>query len=238
MSLFIATTFCRHTNYGVVRRTKSNIILYLSSQSLNKKVHYTTRRSNSTIQKDSDDKSEIFYEGPFAGMSTRLKAVSITSAVVGAFGVPTLLFIYSGDVSQLGQFAVGGTATAAACGSTVLVHYFFTPYVHTLERIHVNRAIDETTSEPTSNQKNLIKATWRNLFVMKQETIFDPSIDVTPYDGNRPFCNFFVKGIPLYVHPELVMDDTVRKNLLGETAEQFNMPDKENRSDDEDELKK
>lgn len=236
MSLLIASEFFRHSNCYIFRRTKSNILQRLSSRQFNKKVHYATRRSISTIQDDSKEKSDIFYEGPFAGMSTRLKAVSITSAFVGAFGVPTLLFMYSGDVSQLGQFALGGTATAAACGSTVLVHYFFTPYVHTLEHVHVKETVDETTSEP--EQKKLIKATWRNLFVLKQETIFDPLIDVTPYDGNRPFCNFFVRGIPLYVHPELVMEDTLRKKLLGETAEQFNMPDKQNRNNDEDELRK
>jgi len=232
MSLLIAN---RRINSSVARQASERIFHHLSSRLSSKNLCYITRRTIS-ISQDSKEKSEIFYEGPFAGISTRLKAVSITSAVVGALGVPTLVYMYSGDISHLGQFAVGGTATMAACGSTVLVHFFFTPYVHTLERVNMQETGNESDAEP--DKKELIKATWRNLFVVKQETVFDPLIDTSPYNGNRPFCNFFVKGIPLYVHPELIMDDTLRKNLLGETAARFNMPNKQNRNDDEDEITK
>jgi len=195
---------------------------------------------------DKKETSEIFYEGPFAPMSLRLKFVSISSAIIGVFGVPTLIYMYSGDIPQAAQYALGGSTMFTACGSTVAVHAFFTPYVHTLEHVNIRQCrnnngekdIEEHSITNTANQEKLVKATWRNLFVIRQETVFDPAKDATPYkNGMRPFCNFSVNGIPFYVHPELIMDDVLRKHLLGdEVAKKFNMPGERVRENDEDEL--
>lgn len=185
--------------------------------------------------------AELLYEGPFSVLTTRLKAISITSAVVGAIGVPVVIALYSGDVPAVGQYAMGGTTMLAACGSTTAVNFCFAPYVHTLERVPVRQCHgEEETSEQVEEraaQEYLVKATWRNIFVMKQEVVFDPATDVTEYGGFRPFCNFMAKDVPLFVHPESLMDDELRKQLLGDSeAKKFNMPDKENRKNDEDEL--
>lgn len=185
--------------------------------------------------------ADLIYEGPFSVLSTRLKAVSISSAAVGAIGIPVLIALYSGDVPEIGQYALGGTTMLAACGSTAAVNFCFAPYVHTLERVPMRKCQgkEETPEEVEARaaQDYLIKATWRNMFVMKQETVFDPATDVTEYKGIRPFCNFIAKGVPLFVHPEVVMDDNLRKQLLGEKeAARYNMPDKANRKYDEDEL--
>mmetsp|Transcript_25695 Transcript_25695/g.29348 ORF Transcript_25695/g.29348 Transcript_25695/m.29348 type:complete len:270 (-) Transcript_25695:8-817(-) len=205
---------------------------------------------NSTEAKD-DESSEIFYEGPFAPMSLRVKFVSISSAIVGAFGVPILLYMYSGNIPEAAQYALGGTTMLTACGSTVAVHYCLTPYVHTMEHVDTPQCLEKANEtdtekflenaleflENSSDEKKWVKATWRNLFVMRQEIVFDAAKDALPYNGLRPFCNFSVNGIPLYVHPELIMDDSLRKMLLGgDVANEFDMPKDRVRKGDEDEL--
>jgi hypothetical protein len=66
---------------------------------------------------------------------------------------------------------------------------------------------------------------------MKVETVFDPKTDVEQYSGIRPFCNFVAKGIPLYVHPELILDDELRVDLVGE--EEATPKDKTIKEDDD-----
>ena len=152
-----------------------------------------------------DDKSKhkqpaILYEGPFAQLSLRLKRVSVTTAALGVVGMPLLMALHGGDVPATGQLAVGGTAIMAAAGSTVALSFCFSPYVHKLERV------DDTQ----------IKATTANILGMRVETTFDPSRDVGKAAGSRPFCNFTAKGLPMYVHPEMVYDDELRLQLIGE----------------------
>lgn len=150
--------------------------------------------------KDQQPAGAILYEGPFAQLSLRLKRVSVTTAALGVVGMPLLMALNVGDVPVTGQLAVGGTAIMAAAGSTVALSFCFSPYVHKLERV------DDTQ----------IKATTANILGMRVETTFDPSRDVGKAAGSRPFCNFTAKGLPMYVHPEMVYDDELRLQLIGE----------------------
>jgi hypothetical protein len=59
----------------------------------------------------------------------------------------------------------------------------------------------ETTTMQKRAKDTLLKAWTRTLFLQYDTTIFDPTIDVQPYKGLRPMCNFVAKGRPLYVHP-------------------------------------
>lgn len=200
-------------------------------------VHFAKRLN--TI--DIDQPSNVVYEAPYSGITTRLKAVSISSASVSVIAIPLILHLYAGDIPQIGQYALCGTTMFAACGSTVAVNFCFAPYVHTLEKIPVRKCHAKVESEEQTDckpgQHHLIKATWRNFLLMKQETIFDPALDVTEYKGIRPFCNFVAKGVPFFIHMEILLDDRLRKQLVGEKeAKKYNMPDKEMRKNDEDEL--
>lgn len=70
------------------------------------------------------------------------------------------------------------------------------------------------------------------------ETIFDPATDVTtPSENNRPFCNFMVKGMPMYVHKEMVQDHKLRVQLVGEEdlqkKEELEAMNKKKTDDDE-----
>mmetsp|Transcript_45265 Transcript_45265/g.137906 ORF Transcript_45265/g.137906 Transcript_45265/m.137906 type:complete len:244 (-) Transcript_45265:115-846(-) len=188
--------------------------------------------SEPEAKKGNEDISDLLYEGPFASLSLRLKRVSITSAVVSLIGVPLLVALHGGDVPGVGQLAVGGTAVFAATGSTIALHYCFSPYVHMLERIPAHDPIRGSGEfDATNGGKDLLKATTRSIATMKVETVFDPATDVTQPTGNRPFCNFLVRGIPMYIHPEMIYDESLRIQLVGERKEEEH--ESNNKDDDE-----
>jgi len=118
--------------------------------------------------------------------------------------------------------------------------FCFSPYVHSLEWISIKApscitphahadanadadadadANEETTTENVVKEHRLIKAQTRNIFALPVETVFDPYTDVINENvakkNNRPFCNFIAKGVPLYVHPNLVLDEELRVLLVG-----------------------
>ena len=196
--------FC-HSDYQSMftRYSSRNIIRHNSDDVKSKRI-------GNGDQEKSEDKQGVIYEGSFASLTLRLKRVSLTTAFMGLFGVPLIAFLKNGgDVPAVGKAAVGGVAVIAATGSTLALSFCFSPYVHTLEIIPSSKKGD-----------GLLKATNRNILGLTVETIFNPEIDVQPYKGNRPFCNFLVKGKPLFVHPELIHDQKLYLQLFGETKEQ------------------
>ena len=164
--------------------------------------------------------SQLLYEGPFSDLALRLKVISVTSAALSIVGIPLLITLHTGDVPPMGQLAVGGSAMIGAVGSTVAMSFVFSPYVTALERVPIRQCHskrgEDSEHEEHAAQEWLLKATTRNILAMKVETVFDPKTDVTQYSGIRPFCNFVAKGVPLYVHPELILDDQLRTELVGE----------------------
>ena len=186
--------------------------------------------SNKSSNKDDNDEEEmvgIIYEGPFASLALKLKRVSLTSAGIAIIGLPALTVFSNASIPASGQLAVIGTAGLTAVGSTVLLGYCFSPYVHSIERLPLstssNGSEDATNVNDAAN-KHLVKIITRDILARKVETIFDPATDVSPPPSNisRPFCNFLVKNtsgswLPMYVHPEiLVHDDKLRMQLVGE----------------------
>jgi hypothetical protein len=153
----------------------------------------------------------VLYEGPLAAPLLRLKLVSITTCALGLIGLPLTAVLYGASIPAVGQLAVGGTAILATTGSTVALSYCLSPYVHTLEQqIQHDRN--------TTSTDLMITATTRNIFARKVETTFHPQKDVVPYNGWRPFCNFIAKGVPMYIHPELLSDKRLCSLLVGGTT--------------------
>jgi hypothetical protein len=137
--------------------------------------------------------------------------------------MPLLIALHGGDVPAAGQVAVGGTACFVAIGSTLAMSFCFSPYVHTLEWISPPiKSHTDGSSEESSSAADpiLLKATTRNIIAMKVETIFDPAKDIMPAPGSRPFCNMVAKGVPMFIHPELLYDETLRTQLLGERKDE------------------
>lgn len=175
--------------------------------------------------KEPEKEPVVLYEGPFAALTLRLKRVSLTSAVIGIVGLPALSFFYGAadSVPATGQVAVLATAGVTAVGSTVLLGYCFSPYVHTLERVSPDEGPD--------NYR--LRMVTRDILARRVETIFDPTTDVTaPSSSNsRPFCNFMVKGLPFYIHPELINNHELRVQLVGEETRDDNVA--KNKTDDD-----
>lgn len=191
----------------------------------------------------------LIYEGPFASLSRRLKRISITSAIVSIIGIPLLITFHSGDVPASGQMAVGATAIIAATGSTAALSFCFGPYVNTLTLEEINNSKNNTDGNTKTNEQNndtlLIKATTTNIFGMTKETIFNPKTDVTQPSSSksgkhnyRPFCNFLVRDDPFYIHPELLDDEMLRIQLLGEELGRLVKDDDKDGGDNEEKMKK
>jgi len=195
-----------------------------------KKDDHTTTTTTTTTIPGGENTDDILYEGPFAKLSLRLKRVSISTAVVSLVGIPLIVFLQNNAVPASGQIAVGGTALFAATGSTLALSYCFSPYVHTLKRV------PDPSSSSSSSSSFWIQATTCNIIGRRVETVFDPKTDVSPSTGNRPFCNFEVKGKPMYIHPELLYHEELRRQLVGEVKsdneEQQKAFDSKNKEDD------
>ena len=180
--------------------------------------------NSDAVKKNNEEPTtpNIVYEGPFASLTLRLKRISLMSAIVGVVGLPALSFSFGSSVPASGQLAVVVTAGITAVGSTALLGYCFSPYVHTLERL-------------VGEENGLVRITTRDILARKVETVFDPKTDVSspPKHNSRPFCNFIVKGAPMFVHQELVRDHELRVQLLGENAIMSNADTRHKTDDDE-----
>ena len=194
--------------------------------------------STKSDQKDEEKEPIVLYEAPFAALTLRLKRLSLTSAVIGIVGLPTLSFVYGAadSVPATGQVAVLATAGLTAVGSTALLGYCFSPYVHTLERVVADDGAGEENNKLDNNQ--LIRMVTRDILARKVETVFDPTKDVAaPSSSNsRPFCNFMVKGLPFYIHSQLIHNDELRVQLVGEEKRQHEVDTKNKTKTDDDEF--
>ena len=166
----------------------------------------------------------VRYDGPLKDLISRLKMVSITGCVLSVCVLPALVFLKHGDLPNARQATLGTVATLGAVGSTAALQFVFGSYVLELQSVYLpttitsndeNSNADPKASNINNNDTNrlIFEATTRSVFGFWTTTHrFDPlnGQDVQPYThGVRPFANFTAKGIPLYVHPNL-LDPTTR----------------------------
>jgi len=205
---------------------------------LTEKIHKSSGQEHTNMNNEEEEDDVLVYEGPFAGLSLRLKRISLSSAILSIIGIPAIIInqTINGDVPVLGQFAVGGTAIFAACGSTAMLSFCFTPYVHELhwEKTVSDDESTQTTTSNNNNEKKQMKIITRDFFTRRLETVFDPYVDIETDIGGtyRPFCNFKVKGLPFYVHPEMIQSDEVRNLLIDEKVLNPNATEDKSKDDD------
>ena len=201
----------------------------------------TNKPSNTdTDQSNNDGLPELLYEGPFASLTLRLKRISLMSAVIGIVGLPALSVFYGGgSIPATGQLAIIATAGVTAVGSTALLGYCFSPYVHYLERLPP-ATLNENNVDEGEEDQNLFRITTRDILARRVETIFNPATDISPAPSNnsRPFCNFMVRGLPMYVHKEMIHDHKLRVQLVGEEEpqQQDDLEAKNKKKTDDDEF--
>ena len=187
---------------------------FLASKSDESDISIVAQKLDDDNKSNGDEPTSVFYEGPFGGVALKLKRVSLTTCIIGLIGMPgTILIKHGGDGIPIGgQLAIAGTAAAAAIGSTLLLSYFFNPYVHKME--YIDPGTGDTVSPAPSNVNDIsclhIRATTRTLLATQLETVFDPST-IVPAQNSRPFCNFTANGIPMYCHPQLLHDPRLLK---------------------------
>jgi hypothetical protein len=181
---------------------------------------WMTTEENVTKSTTTTDQIPLVYQSPLGSVVAKLRTVSLMTAIIGSTGVPCMIAI-KGAVPEVGMLAVALTFVAGSIGSTAAIHFVFSPYVYRIESIPVRQCKKiegegEIGSDPGSCKSNdvadvtpatprkkemLLRAWTRSLFLRHVDVVFDPEIDVVPYTGLRPLCNFRAKGIPLYVHP-------------------------------------
>jgi hypothetical protein len=191
-------------------------------------------------EKENDDDSgtpnedSIVYESPLGSVVTRLRTVSLCTGVIGTIGLPLIIAARGGDLPSSGMLATGLLFVAGSLGSTAAIYFVFSPYAYTIESVPIRKChyekeestdesetdgdekaiVVEQNTDPAAKKKDvLLKAFTKSLFLTRTDTFFDPATDVVAYKGLRPLCNLMVKGMPMYVHPEFVYDETLRKLL-------------------------
>jgi len=234
---------CR--NLASVSRTSNIPRVLLANSPSSSPLNLLTAQRRWKSDENSDENSPIIYQSPMGGLITRLKIVSITSCLISVVGLPLFIAIKNGDWPTAQQLGLGSVAFMGATGSTVGLHFVFGPYILDMEKIPVRQchfekeegeevAVEEgitkesyKSDDTTSPKDFMLKATTRSVFGLRSEHVFNPSTDVTPYEGFRPFANFCAKGVTLYAHPNL-LDDDLRQLLLWSKPIQ----DPENKDDD------
>ncbi|GMH67895.1 hypothetical protein TL16_g08522, partial [Triparma laevis f. inornata] len=169
--------------------------------------------STSPTSSSSSPNPILKYIGPFSSLTHRLKRVSLLTATFG-ISLPITSLLTSSTVPAIGQIAVTGTALTTAVGSTLLLNYCVSPYVHKLEKVN----------------ENDYSAVTVNMFAQKMSTTFTLDQIELSDSLNRPFCNFIANGMPMYVHGELLNDKKLLKSLMKRNLTKSEI---EGRSDDE-----
>ena len=90
-------------------------------------------RTEAQSQVDTDANAELLYRGPLSKPIRVLKKVSVVTCASSAIAAPLLLYAGSETVPLAAQAAFSGLVLLAGWGSTGLLHYFTTGYVHALE---------------------------------------------------------------------------------------------------------
>ena len=100
----------------------------------------TSRRMYSSNSDDDDDTNAamagtaVVYESPFGSLVSRLRTISLLTAVAGSVGLPAVVAL-KGTVPSAGFVALCLSFGTGTLASTAAIHYVFSPYVFFIERM-------------------------------------------------------------------------------------------------------
>jgi hypothetical protein len=220
----------------------------------NNPTNHDSPSTPTTSKIDPDSGNTIVYESPLGHVVSRLRAMSVTTAVLGSIGLPLFVSLKP-EMPEMGLLCVAMAFVSGSIGSTAIVHWVFGPYVYRIEHIPVRKchskkeatdtAVSSSNStdtvECTSNkeaaaagtkvagQAYLYKAITKGLFLNRLETVFDVP-DVQPYKGMRLMCNFVACQRLFYVHPAVLHDAALREQMQLQVPEAV-PPPKDNPDD-------
>ena len=81
-----------------------------------------------------DGESVVVYESPFGSLVTRLRYISLLTALAGSLGLPIVVAL-KGTVPTGGFLALCLSFGTGTWASTAAIHYVFKPYVFSIERM-------------------------------------------------------------------------------------------------------
>jgi hypothetical protein len=81
-----------------------------------------------------DDDAVVVYESPFGSMVTRLRTVTLMTAVAGTLGLPAVV-LFKGTTPTAGFLALCLSFATTSLSTTAAIHYVFSPYVFSIERM-------------------------------------------------------------------------------------------------------
>lgn len=93
---------------------------------------YSTTRRNHNETEDAD--SFVVYESPYGGLVSRLRTISLLTAVAGSVGLPVVVAL-KGTTPTAGFLALCLSFGTGTLASTAAIHYVFSPYVFFIERM-------------------------------------------------------------------------------------------------------
>jgi hypothetical protein len=91
-------------------------------------------KDNNNDNEDDSTAPAVVYESPFGSMVTRLRTVTLLTAVAGTLGLPAVV-LFKGTVPTAGFLALCASFATTSLSTTAAIHYVFSPYVFSIERI-------------------------------------------------------------------------------------------------------
>ncbi|XP_041999244.1 uncharacterized protein LOC121748789 [Salvia splendens] len=129
---------------------------------------------------------EVVYNGPISGTIKKVKLLSLSTCCLSVSLGPVITFMTSQDMNVILKYAVASTVVILSASTTAALHWFVSPYIHTLRW------------QPGSDTFEVEMMSWLARFVPK--TIkFE---DIRPPQTQRPFVSFKANGNFYFVDTE------------------------------------
>jgi hypothetical protein len=192
---------CRHRWRRVLTLGSSQLVTVppLLWKHERKFAHATPAVTTSTTASSPTASEVVVYHSPLGSIITRLRAVSITSSVVGTVALPIAAYLKASTVATTAGAAVATTTSVApwaflitavvgTLSSTAAIHCVFGPYVYQITQIPIRKChaqpepvdtgMDQTADQAASiplEQKNVVlKITTKSLFLRPIDILWDP----------------------------------------------------------------
>ncbi|XP_047966132.1 uncharacterized protein LOC125210632 [Salvia hispanica] len=129
---------------------------------------------------------EVVYNGPISGTIKKVKLLSLSTCCLSVSLGPVITFMTSQDMNVILKYAVASTVVILSASTTAALHWFVSPYIHTLRW------------QPGSDTFEVEMMSWLARLVPK--TIkFE---DIRPPQTQRPFVSFKANGNFYFVDTE------------------------------------
>jgi len=111
-----------------------------------------------TTATDTATTNALVYQSPLGSVVSRLRALSLLTAVAGVVGVPAMMAI-KGAVPEIGMLATALSFVGATTASTAAVNFVFRPYIYQIQAIPVRQCSYPKKTECNPQQSDGVTVT-------------------------------------------------------------------------------